>query len=613
MLNFFYRMIIGKPLRSEESAGEKLPKWKALSIFSSDALSSIGYGPEQIIVTLAVPTMLVYGYFSYAALAVIALLAIVTVSYAQVAKANPGGGGSYSIAMQNLGELPALIAAAALFADYVLTVAVSVSAGTQALVSGFPQLLGHEVLIDIVVLFIVLTIVNLRGVRESSNVFVWPTYFFIFGILSMILMGCYQAFTGNLPLIPSQSMVKQQADWAVVLLALRAFANGCSSMTGVEAISNGVPMFKEPEVDNAIKTTYIMSGVLGLMIAGISFLFMHYHLLPVDHATMLSQLAEQIFGRGWEYYYIQITTMLILYLAANTSYNGLPPLLSIMAKDAYVPRYLGAKGERLGYSNGILLLSIVAGLLIVIFNGDVEHLISLYAIGVFLSFTIAQTSLVVKWRREKSPGWIRRTVINGFGALVTGIIVLIIAVTKFVHGAWIVIVFIPAMIYIFKTVHRHYLNTAEQLRISVDEFKEHLNIGKAKNLIIVPMSGLSRVVAETLRYSKTIGGDIIALYIYTDEEERKKIEDKWQSLELGVPSHFIYSPYRSIVRPILSYVSELEMQKCNYHYITVVIPEFETAKWWHRLLHNQTGWILRTLLILRENVIVSTVPYHMKK
>jgi hypothetical protein len=384
-------------------------------------------------------------------------------------------------------------------------------------------------------------------------------------------------------------------------------------MTGVEAISNGVPMFQEPGVNNAIKTTYIMSGLLGLMIFGISFLFMHYHLLPVANVTMLSQLAENVFGRGWEYYYIQITTMLVLYLAANTSYNGLPPLLSIMAKDSYVPRYLGARGERLGYSNGILLLSALAGLLILIFDGDVDHLISLYAIGVFLSFTIAQTSLVVKWSREKGLGWMKRMAINSFGALVTGLIVLIIAVTKFIHGAWIVIIFIPAMILIFKTIHRHYLNTAEQLRISMDEFKDHLNVSKAKSLIIVPVSGLSRVVAETLRYSKAMGGDIIALYIYTDENERKKMEDKWQCLDLGIPAHYIYSPYRSIVRPILSYVSELEMQKCNYEYITVVIPEFESAKWWHRLLHNQTGWILRTLLILRENVIVSTVPYHMKR
>ncbi|WP_425060831.1 Potassium transporter KimA [Sporomusa carbonis] len=612
MLNF-HRLIIGRPLRTEEAAHEKLPKWKALSIFSSDALSSVGYGPEQIIVTLAVPGLLIYGYFGYATLAVITLLAIVTLSYVQVAKANPGGGGSYSIALQNLGETPALIAAASLIADYVLTVAVSVSSGTEALVSAFPALIGWEVSINLVVLFSILMVINLRGVRESSNVFVWPTYFFILGIICLIGTGIYKAFTSIDPIIPSESLVRQPADWAVVLLALRAFANGCSSMTGIEAISNGVPMFKEPGVKNAIITTFCMSALLGLMISGISFLFMHYHLLPVENVTMLSQLAEQVFGRGWAYYYIQITTMLILYLAANTAYNGLPPLLSIMARDSYVPRYLGEKGERLGYSKGILLLSLISAALIVLFNGNVEHLISLYAIGVFLSFTIAQSSLVVKWRREKVPGWVSRIALNGFGACVTGIVVLVIAITKFTHGAWIVIIFIPTMIYILKTIHQHYTTTAKQLRISPKDFADHLQIHTPKNLVIVPISGITKVVAESLRYSKSLGGDVIVLYVYTNEEERKIFEDKWNNLNLNMPLRMLYSPYRSIVQPVLGYVSELEMHKSIYHYITIVIPEFEPAKLWHRLLHNQTGWILRTLLILRENVIVSTLPYHFKE
>jgi hypothetical protein len=306
--------------------------------------------------------------------------------------------------------------------------------------------------------------------------------------------------------------------------------------------------------------------------------------------------------------------MLILYLAANTAYNGLPPLLSIMARDSYVPRYLGEKGERLGYSNGILLLSLVSAALIIVFNGNVEHLISLYAIGVFLSFTIAQTSLVVKWVKEKGSGWLPRTVLNGFGACITGIVVVVIAVTKFTHGAWIVLVFIPAMIYLFKSIHRHYITTAEQLRASTADFVEQLTVHQPKNLIIVPISGISRVVASSLRYSRALGGDIIALYIYSEEEEREKLEEKWQKLNLtDVTLHTIYSPYRSIVQPVLGYVSELEMQRTIYNYITIVIPEFEPAKLWHRLLHNQTGWILRTLLILRENVIVSTLPYHLRQ
>ena len=614
MFRFLFRFLIGRPLRSEEMSKEKLPKWKALSIFSSDALSSVGYGPEQIVLTLAVlPGLLVYSYFSYAALAVIGLLAIVTVSYVQVARANPGGGGSYSIALHNLGELPALIAAAALFADYVLTVAVSVSSGTQALVSAFPLLFEYEVAIDLFILFAILMLVNLRGVRESSNVFVWPTYFFILGILSMIGMGIYQAINGQAPLLPAEATVKQQFDWAIVILGLRAFANGCSSMTGIEAISNGVPTFKEPEVSNSIKTTYFMSGLLAVMLLGISFLFMHHQLLPLENVTMLSQLAEQIFGRSWAYYYIQLITMLILYLAANTSFNGLPPLLSIMARDSYVPRYLGSRGERLGYSNGIILLSLIAGLLIVAFQGNVEHLISLYAIGVFLSFTIAQASLVVKWQRDRGQNWLGRAVINGLGAVVTGIVVIIIAITKFFYGAWIIILFIPFMVSIFRAVQRHYKNTADQLRITPEEFLDYMTLPKATNLIVVPVSGITQVVAETLRYAKSISDDVIALHIYTDEQEGQKIQQKWENWNIGVKIAMVYSPYRLIIQPILSFINQMEMHRCNYDYITIIIPEFETSKWWHRLLHNQTGWILRTLLILRDNVIVTTISYHLKK
>ena len=614
MFRFLFRFLIGRPLRSEEMSKEKLPKWKALSIFSSDALSSVGYGPEQIVLTLAVlPGLLVYSYFSYAALAVIGLLAIVTVSYVQVARANPGGGGSYSIALHNLGELPALIAAAALFADYVLTVAVSVSSGTQALVSAFPLLFEYEVAIDLFILFAILMLVNLRGVRESSNVFVWPTYFFILGILSMIGMGIYQAINGQAPLLPAEATVKQQFDWAIVILGLRAFANGCSSMTGIEAISNGVPTFKEPEVSNSIKTTYFMSGLLAVMLLGISFLFMHHQLLPLENVTMLSQLAEQIFGRSWAYYYIQLITMLILYLAANTSFNGLPPLLSIMARDSYVPRYLGARGERLGYSNGIILLSLLAGLLIVAFQGNVEHLISLYAIGVFLSFTIAQSSLVVKWRRDRGQNWLGRALVNGLGAVVTGIVVIIIAVTKFFYGAWIIIFFIPFMVSIFRAVQRHYKNIADQLRITPEEFLDYMTLPKATNLIVVPVSGITQVVAETLRYAKSISDDVIALHIYTDEQEGQKIQQKWENWNIGVKIAMVYSPYRLIIQPILSFINQMEMHRCNYDYITIIIPEFETSKWWHRLLHNQTGWILRTLLILRDNVIVTTISYHLKK
>ena len=614
MLRLIHRLLIGRPLHNMELAHEKLPKWKALSIFSSDAISSVGYGPEQIALVLAVPGLLAYGYFDYVVLAVLVLLAVVTLSYVQVARANPGGGGSYSVAKNNLGELPALVAASALFADYILTVAVSVSSGTEALVSAFPSLLGQEVAIDLIILFAALMLINLRGVRESANVFVWPTYFFILGMLALIGVGTYNALTGTGPIIPAESVVRSQFDSAMLVLFLRAFANGCSSMTGVEAISNGVPMFKKPEVDNAIHTTYLMSGLLGTLLVGLSFLILHFHLLPQANVTILSQLAENVFGRGWFYYYIQITTMLILYLAANTSYNGLPPLLSLLAQDKYMPRYLGYRGERLSYSNGIILLSIIAGGLIWFFNGNVEHLISLYAIGVFLSFTIAQTGLVVHWRKERGAHWLKRAIVNGIGAVITGIVVLVIAETKFFYGAWIILVFIPIMVFIFKKIHSHYQDMSDQLHLPMegpDPFAPPLST--ARNHILITVSSLTNVVAQTIRYAKTISGDISALYVATDQAEADKFLAKWNKCNIDIPLVIVPSHYRLVIQPILDFIVKMEQEKNPEDYITVLIPEFETRKWWHRFLHNQTGWVLRTRLILRDDVIVTTIPFHLEK
>ena len=564
-------------------------------------------------IVLAVPGILAYGYYGYVILAVVLLLAIVTLSYIQVARANPGGGGSYSVAIHNLGELPALVAAASLFADYVLTVAVSISSGTDALISAFPALIGREVQIDLVVLVGALMLINLRGVRESSNVFVIPTYLFIAGMLVMIATGVYRALVDAAPLIPQESMVRQQFDTAMLVLVLRAFANGCSSMTGVEAISNGVPMFKKPEVTNAIKTTCMMSGLLGIILTGISFLIMHYHLMPMENVTVLSQLAENVFGRDWFYYYIQITTMLILYLAANTSYNGLPPLLSILAKDKYVPRYLGYRGERLSYSNGIILLTIAAGLLIWLFNGNVDHLISLYAIGVFLSFTIAQLGLIVYWRKEKGPKWKMRATVNALGAMTTGIVVLVIAEAKFFSGAWIIVVFIPCMVHLFRKIRHHYDDMAEQLHLSLRDGNPFTQATPGKNIVVIPIASPTNLVAQTVRYAKAISDHIIALNVAIDSAESDRIRTKWNECNTGVPLATVSSPYRLIIQPIMDFLDKLEREKRPEDYITVLIPEFETKKWWHRFLHNQTGWILRTLLILRDNIIVTTIPYHLRK
>lgn len=614
MLQFLKRLLIGRPLDTRETAHERMSNWQALAIFSSDALSSVAYGPEQIMLILAVPGLLAYGYLSNVAIAILCLLAIVTISYVQITKANPRGGGSYAVALNNLGEWPALVAAAALFADYTLTVAVSISAGTSALISAFPVLLPYEVNLDLFILFFVLMLVNLRGVRESSTIFVIPTYAFIFGIITLIGTGIYQAMTGQMPLIPPESLQKQ-FDWTMVLLLLRAFANGCSSMTGIEAISDGVTMFKTPEANNASKTTYWMAGLLAVMFTGISFLIMHYHILPVENVTALSGIAELTFGKTWFYFYIQITTTMILYLAANTSFNGLPPLLSILARDGYMPRYLGFRGDRLSFSNGIILLSLGAGLLIYIYEGKTENLISLYAIGVFLSFTIAQTGMVVHWNKVKGSYWRLRACINGLGAVATGIVVIIIGISKFFYGAWVVLVFIPIMIFIFKKIKGHYNDMADQLHLPEELFDpvNQTEISTKKNIVIVPISSPTSVVAHTLQYAKSISDEVLAVHIATDDTSAGRVRAKWENWNPGVELVTVYSPYRLVTQPLIDFIDEFSRERGKDNYVTVLIPEFETKKIWHRLLHDQTGLILRQRLILSENVIVSTIPYHLEK
>lgn len=615
MIRTLRRLLIGKPLHNNELGHERLPKWKALSIFSSDALSSVAYGPEQIMLTLvAIPGLIAYGYMAPVALSILVLLAIVVLSYVQVAKANPGGGGAYAVSKKNLGEMPALIAAGSVFADYVLTAAVSVAAGTAAITSAFPSLAGHEVAIDLSVLFAILMLVNLRGVRESSNAFVFPTYAFLFGILCLVSVGIFKTFTQSTYLVHPDALSAQPLNWTLFFLILRAFANGCSSMTGIEAIADSVPMFKHPEPKNATVTTYWMAGILGFMFTGITFLIMHYHVLPTPEVTALSQIAEQVFGRNWFYFYIQIATMLVLYLAANTAYNGLPILLSIVAKDGYMPRYLATRGERLTYSNGIILLTLAAATLIVVYGGQIDHLISLYAIGVFVSFTIAQTSMIVHWRRERGTGWHVRAWLNGLGALTTGLVVIIITVTKFVHGAWMILVFIPFIIFIFKKIRGHYDSIAKQLSVP-PEFvaQEKLDKAPSKHIVIVPVSTPTRVVFETLKYAKVIGDNVIAVHVSSDEDSEHRMQAKWNNWNMGLDLVVLRSPYRLLMNPLIDYIEAIHRSKGPNDYITVVIPEFETKRWWHRLLHNQTGWILHTSLILRENVIVTTVPFHLKE
>lgn len=611
------RHLLGKPLENTKLEGEQMPKWKALPIFSSDALSSVGYGPEQIAIVLAsVPTLATYRYFGPIVLAIIALLFIVALSYTQVVRVNPGGGGSYGIAMKYLGVYPALTAGAALLADYILTVAVSISSGTAALVSAFPVLHPYHVYLDLGVL-ILMMIVNLRGTREASTVFVWPTYFFLAAMGITLIGGFYQIWNGTLTAhTVAVETVAPLNQTALMLIVLRAFANGCSSMTGIEAIANGVTMFKAPQQKNAIETTAIMACILAIMLGGLGYLIIYLHLLPTQGYTLLSLLVEDIFSRTLIYYVIQILMMVILYIAANTAYNGLPPLLSFMAVDGYAPRYFANRGERLSYSNGIQVLTLMAGILIVLFQGNIEHLISLYAIGVFLSFTIAQSAMVVYWRQCRERNWRLFSVINGFGALVTACVVVIVLITKFIYGAWIIVLLIPTLVYMFLKVHHHYDDVREQLLLTPEEYTKVMTTDLGRNIIIIPIASPTQAVAKAIRYAKIISGSkdkIYAVHVYSDDERGKKIKTLWRQLEPDIELIMLQSPYRQLTDPLITFIQELRKETAPKDMITVLIPEFETKKLWHRLLHNQSGWLLRLRILPYLDVVVSTVPLQFTK
>lgn len=611
------RHLLGKPLENTKLEGEQMPKWKALPIFSSDALSSVGYGPEQIAIVLAsVPTLATYRYFGPIVLAIIALLFIVALSYTQVVRVNPGGGGSYGIAMKYLGVYPALTAGAALLADYILTVAVSISSGTAALVSAFPVLHPYHVYLDLGVL-ILMMIVNLRGTREASTVFVWPTYFFLAAMGITLIGGFYQIWNGTLTAhTVAFETVAPLNQTALMLIVLRAFANGCSSMTGIEAIANGVTMFKAPQQKNAIETTAIMACILAIMLGGLGYLIIYLHLLPTQGYTLLSLLVEDIFSRTLIYYVIQILMMVILYIAANTAYNGLPPLLSFMAVDGYAPRYFANRGERLSYSNGIQVLTLMAGILIVLFQGNIEHLISLYAIGVFLSFTIAQSAMVVYWRQCRERNWRLFSVINGFGALVTACVVVIVLITKFIYGAWIIVLLIPTLVYMFLKVHHHYDDVREQLLLTPEEYTKVMTTDLGRNIIIIPIASPTQAVAKAIRYAKIISGPkdkIYAVHVYSDDERGKKIKTLWRQLEPDIELIMLQSPYRQLTDPLITFIQELRKETAPKDTITVLIPEFETKKLWHRLLHNQSGWLLRLRTLPYLDVVVSTVPLQFTK
>ena len=535
------------------------------------------------------------------------ILAIVVFSYRQTIFAYPGGGGAYIVAKENIGERSSLIAAAALLIDYVLTVAVSIAAGVAAITSAFPHWTAYRIELALGCL-VVLTAGNLRGIRESGRIFAMPTYFFIVCVLTMIGIGGWRYLTGGVQMVPPVASAQQGTHTLTWFLLLTAFSNGCTAMTGVEAISNGVPAFKPPESRNAASTLMTMAVISIAMFLGITLLAKAYGIVPSDQETVVSQLARGIFaGRGIPYYAVQAGTMLILVLAANTAFADFPRLASIVARDKFLPRQFMNQGDRLAFSNGILALSVFAGILLLAYHGDTHQLIPLYMIGVFVSFTLSQAGMVLHWRRLKGRGWRTSAAVNGFGALVTGIVLVIVSVTKGLEGAWIIILLIPCLVMLFRATRRHYDHVAAQLSVrnTAPEPRRH-------NAVLVPISGIQQAVLGALGYARSLAEDVRAVYVDVDPAATAQIRSEWPRWGGGTRLVTLDSPFRSLMEPLLEYIEAVQRED-PAGYVTVVLPEFIPARWWHHLLHNQRALLIKGALLFRPRVIVTSVPFHLAR
>ena len=600
------RWLVGLPLKTKEAAHERLSKRLALAVFSSDALSSVAYATEEILLVLTLAGAAMVGYSIPLSLSIIGLLVILTMSYRQIIFEYPEGGGAYIVGKSNLGEWPGLVAAAALMIDYVLTVAVSVAAGMAALTSAVPALLPHREALCVAAILLV-TVVNLRGVRESGQIFAVPTYIFIATITAMLGVGAVQILFGHAARVePLPSMAPTEP--LTLFLLLRAFSSGCTALTGVEVISNGVSAFKKPEPKNAAFTMIGMAAILGTMFIGISAMAYYFGIVPKGDETVVSQIARATFGTGPLYFLVQASTMVILILAANSSFNGFPRLASILARDSYMPHQMSMMGDRLVFSNGVIILGVFSCLLIVLFNGDTHALIPLYAVGVFLSFTISQAGMVKRWLVKKGPHWEKKLLVNGIGAVTTAIATLIIASTKFAHGAWIVIVLIPLLITFFRAIRSHYKAVSEQVALS----RGHRPPMPRRNIVVLPIGGVNRAVIRAVDYARSRSGDIRAVLVDVDPEETARVEIQWAQWGCGVPLTVLPSPYRSVLSSLLDYLEQV-LQKDQECWVTVVIPEILPARWWQNILHNQRAFMLKGALLFKDRVILTDVPYHLTR
>lgn len=604
MVSSLKRFFLGTPIETARAIHERVSKVTGLAVFSSDALSSVAYATEEILLVLVALGSAALTYSIPISMAIAILLAIVAISYRQTIHAYPSGGGAYIVAKDNLGTFPGLVAAAALLIDYVLTVAVSVAAGVAAITSAIPALYPHREALGLTFILL-LSIANLRGVKESGKLFAGPTYFFIFMMFVLIVVGAAKIVTHGVP--PQPSAIAGVGTVSLFII-LRAFSSGCTAMTGVEAISNGVPAFRPPEAKNAATTLTWMAGILVTLFLGVSILGHICGTIP-GQETVLSQIGRSVFGSNILYYMLQVSTAGILVLAANTSYADFPRLASLLGRDGFVPRQFANRGDRLVFSNGILILGLLAGVLIVIFEGDTHRLIPLYAVGVFLSFTLSQAGMVKHWFKLKTTSWRRNSVVNGIGAIATGVVLLVVGATKFVLGAWVVILLIPIAVLGFIVIHRHYATIAKQLSL---EGVNSRDIRPRHNTVIVLISGIHRPVISALMYAKSLSNDVTAVYVNIDDATTERIKSKWKEWGSGVPLKVLESPYRSITGPLLDYIEKVDEERHD-DIVTIVLPEFVTARWWHQFLHNQTALLIKGAMLFRKNKVVVSVPFHLQK
>jgi len=601
------RLLLGAPMPLAQARHERLNKTVALAVFASDPLSSVAYATEEILLVLTLGGAAALSYSLPVALGIAALLAIVVVSYRQTVAAYPQGGGAYLVAKDNFGQYPALIAAAALLVDYVLTVSVSVVAGIAALTSAIFWLHPYRIVLSVLAV-IGIALGNLRGVRESGRLFAAPTYFFVVSILTTVAYGFIGAIFNWLPEAPYQPHPPGLEGLGLFLL-LRSYAAGCTALTGVEAVSNGVQALKAPEGRNAQAVMTALGAISIVMFLGITYLAYDFGIIPGGDETVVSKIAHRVWGDGVGYYLVQASTLLILVLAANTSYADFPRLSSILARDRFVPRQFSNQGDRLVFSNGILILSGFAILLIVVFQGDTHALLPLYAIGVFISFTLSQSGMVRRWLRLREKGWQWRVWINGVGALVTGVVLLTLTVTKFAEGAWIVVIVIPILVATFVIMHGHYDEVAHELSLEGLEGPPRF-----QHTVLVLIGDVHRGVVRAVQYARTLAPTAVvrAVYVETDPMRTGRLEEKWGRWGLGVPLVVLTSPYRSLLRPLLDYLDQIQARGDD-QMVTIVLPEFLPRHWWQHFLHNQTALLVKGALLFRKNTVVADVPYLLKR